>query len=339
MSVLEKKHNSFKSGLNKIKAFLQRQSWKETLIFLAFVLLSFGFWLLQSLQQDYEMEVFIPIKYKNIPPDISFIEQAPEQVAVKLRDKGTVLMNYSFGRKFAPIEFNFSNREDFTDQGTITIQAKEIESDILKNLIATTSLISVTPYQIEIKYSKRVNKEVPIIFDGEILLEPGYQLSGEITFNPPVINVYAADAVLDTLKQVSTVFSSFKKTKNTISKTIQIKKIPGVAFETESVVLTIPVEEFTEKTVEIPIQCTDIPEQFTVRLLPHTVKVSCNIPMSRFRDLTADQFAITIPFEELEDNISGVMSIELTEKPEWIRSATLSPNKIEFIIEQNRREE
>ena len=103
-------NQSFKSARMKINAFLRRQRWKEALIFFFFVLLSLGFWLLQSLQQEYEIEISIPVRYKNIPPDISFTETPPQEIIAKVKDKGSVLLNYSFGRSFAPIETNMKNQ-------------------------------------------------------------------------------------------------------------------------------------------------------------------------------------------------------------------------------------
>ena len=78
MSRLENTESSFKSALGEIKAFLHSQKWKEALIFLCFLLLAFGFWYLQSLQQEYEIAITIPVKYKNIPPDITFAEALPD---------------------------------------------------------------------------------------------------------------------------------------------------------------------------------------------------------------------------------------------------------------------
>ena len=77
MSRLGQIKETFKTVRMEIKAFIHRQKWKEALIFFCFVLLSLGFWLLQSLQQEYEIEINIPVKYKNVPPDISFTEIGP----------------------------------------------------------------------------------------------------------------------------------------------------------------------------------------------------------------------------------------------------------------------
>ncbi len=336
MSGLDQRNSSFKSGLQKIKTFLLRQQWKEVLIFLAFVLLAFGFWLLQSMQEEYEIEVNIPVKYKNMPVDLAFNETAPDKVTVKLKDKGSVLMNYTFGRKFVPIEKSFKEKEQQSTNGILTIPTKEIESEIQKQLIATTKLVKFEPALIKVSYGKRAHKAIPVVFDGKINLDPGFQLSGEILISPAVVNVYGTEVALDSIQQISTIFTEFKSVNKTITRNVQLRKNTNLSYEKEAVTITIPVDEYSEKTLDIPVECTNIPSNYTVRLMPHTVKVSCNIPISRFKELTEKQFAVKIPFSTLEQNLTGVVDVELTQKPAWVSSASLTPNKIEFVIEQNR---
>ena len=109
MSRLENIQNSFKSIQAKTKAFFHGDKWKEALVFFFFALLAFGFWLLQSLQQEYEIELVFPVKYKNVPADIAFNVPEVETITAKVKDKGSVLLNYTFGRSFAPIEVNMKN--------------------------------------------------------------------------------------------------------------------------------------------------------------------------------------------------------------------------------------
>ncbi len=336
MSGLDQQNSSFKSGFQKIKAFLLRQQWKEVLIFLAFVLLSFGFWMLQSMQEEYEIELSIPVRYKNMPVDLAFNETAPDHVRVKVKDKGSVLMNYAFGRKFAPIEKSFKEKDQQPTNGIFTITTKEIESQLQKQLIATTKLVKFEPAQIKVSFGKRAHKTIPVVFDGKINLEPGYQLSGDILINPALVNVYATEAVLDSIREISTVFTEIKSINKTITRNVQLRKHAGQSYDTESVSITIPVDEYSEKSLDISVECTDVPPNYTVRLMPHTVKVSCNIPISRFKELTEKQFAIQVPFSTLEQNLTGVVAVELTQKPSWVSTALLTPNKIEFVIEQNR---
>lgn len=332
MSRLGQINDSFKSTSSEIKALVHRQRWKEALIFFCFVLLSLGFWLLQSLQQEYEIEIKIPVKYKNIPPEISFIGTIPNEITARVKDKGSVLLNYSFGRTFVPIEVNMKNKTN--ENGKFTLSKKTIDSDIKKQLIATTMLEGFEPQQIEVAYSKRIKKELPVVFNGKIQTEGGFKVSNDILIKPQNVSVYASDLILDTLTQIKTVYTEIKNGNKTLTKTLQLQKTEGATIEPISVTVTIPIEEYTEKTLEIPVVCTNLPAHYTLRTFPSTVKVTCSIPLSRFKDLSEDQFAIQIAFADLEQNVSGTLPIKLAKKPDWVDAVSIKPDKIEFILEQ-----
>lgn len=131
-------------------------------------------------------------------------------------------------------------------------------------------------------------------------MEAGFQLSGDIQINPQKINAYATAAILDTLTSVKTAFTEVKKANKNITRTVQLIKVDGVNFDPENVSITIPIEEYTEKTLEIPVSCSHIPPHYTVRMFPAVVKVTCSVPLSRFKGLSEDMFSIHIPFEDLE---------------------------------------
>lgn len=50
--------------------------------------------------------------------------------------------------------------------GSLSIAKKAIENDIQKQLLATTSLVGFEPQHIEAPYSKRIKKDIPVVFNG-----------------------------------------------------------------------------------------------------------------------------------------------------------------------------
>ena len=333
MSRLGQITHSFKSTKKEIKTSFLQKKWKDVLIFFCFVLLSFGFWILQSLQQEYEIDFQIPIKYKNIPSDISFVGNPPKEIKVTVKDKGSILLNYTFGRSFAPIEVNMKNRNETS--GLLSITKQEIESGIKKQLIATSTLISFTPPQISVLYSKLREKEIPVIFNGKIHTEAGFKTSNQIKISPTVIKVYASEMVLDSIHEIKTTFTEIKNGNKTITRPVSLQEIKGARFEPKEVSVTIPIEEYTEKVFEIPVTCEDLPDHYILRTFPSTVKVSCNMPLSLFKNVSEKDFSIQISFADLEHNLSGKLPIYLNKKPDRVEGIKLSPYQIEFILEQN----
>ncbi len=323
---------TFQSVLTDVKAFLHRQRWKEALIFSCFVLLSFGFWILQSLKLEYETEMSIPIRYNNVPADIVFTNKLPEKAFVKLKDKGSALINYSIGQNFKSINIDLANLPK--EQTTTVISKKVIEDEIQKHMLATTNVYDFEPQTIALNYGLRKSKEVPVKFNGYISTEKGFLVSSDIQITPMNVTIYGNETLLDSIHEIQTVYMEITKGKKNITKSVDLSPVEGIKLDIKSVSVTIPIEEFTEKTLSIPVLFKNVPRNYNVRSFPQKVEVSCNIPISKFNEVEDNMFAIEIPFSQLEENVSGTLNVSITQKPDWIRYCSVNPGKIEFLLEQ-----
>mgnify|MGYP003545376591 CR=1 FL=1 len=87
----------YSKALQKIRDFLLSKKCREFLIFLFFVFVSFCFWLLQVLDDEYETELKIPIGMKNVPENVGMTSELPSCLDVGVKDRGRVLANYLLG--------------------------------------------------------------------------------------------------------------------------------------------------------------------------------------------------------------------------------------------------
>jgi hypothetical protein len=283
------------------------------------------------MQEEYEIQLKIPVSYKNMPKDMAFVQAPPSEISVRIRDKGSVLLNYTLGQKKASIAVNM--QETPGPNQTLLLSARDIEGIIMKELIPSTNLLSFDPQQIETHYSKLKKKKLPVRFDGEIHTGPGFQVSGEIVITPPVTDVFAGDVVLEPLTSVSTVYTEIDNGKKTITRKLKLRKIDGATFSPDVVSVVIPIEEYTEKTLEIPVVCNHVPQGYAIRMFPSVVKVTCNVPLSLFKELSERDFSVEVAANP-EQNESGMLPVRLTKKPGQVDRVTLSRDSIEFILEQ-----
>ncbi|MDR0349874.1 MAG: YbbR-like domain-containing protein [Tannerella sp.] len=324
----------FKSIIGKIRGFFHQQKWKEYMIFLFFVLLSLGLWYLQSLQQEYEIEIEIPVKYKNTPANMILTENNPKTIVAKIKDKGTVMLNYIWMHTFSPVEIDMKSAESGESQVT-ALSRRAIEANISRQLFSSTSLISFEPQIIQVEYTELKSKELPVRIDIDLSMKPGFQLADSIKVVPEKAFAHAGNTVLDSLFVLKTVHKEIKNLDKLTEVVVRLQPVNGVRMEPNEVKLIIPVEEFTEKRFTLPVLCTDIPDNYVLRTFPASVEIICNIPMSKFKDLSENDFEILIPFREFEENQSaGELLIHLEKKPDWISTPVISPNTIQFIIEQ-----
>lgn len=330
--------NNLKSALESmllnVGAFFRRQQWKEIFIFLLFLLLSFGFWLLQSLQQDYERRIELPLRYRNVPSEWVLSESNPKKISILLKDKGTTLMYYSWNAHFNPVDISVPDLTSLSDN-SLSITARMLEAAISKQLISSTSILSIEPREIELQYDTLGSRIVPVVANIQVETTPGFQISDSIKISHPEVRLFGSSRVLDTLTEVQTKLFTLKNASKTKEVTAYLDLPEGVKSDHETIKLTIPVEEFTEKKIELSVLCLDIPADYILRMFPSKVEVTCNIPVSQFRELTVEKLEILIPFNEFEENqATGRVPVRLTRKPSWVVNPVIVPNELEFIIEQ-----
>jgi hypothetical protein len=324
----------FKSAHREIKIFFSHFQWREVLIFLFFFFLSFVFWVLQSMREEYEIQLHIPVSYRDIPSDMSFVQTPPSQITARVRDKGSILLNYTLGRQRPSI--TVSVQDIAVADSIILLSAKDIEAIIMKQLIPTTNLLDLNPQYIEISYGRLKRKRLPIHFNGDIHTEPGFQVSGDIVISPSETEVFATDAVLSSLNCVPTVYTEINNGNKTITRKLELHKTDGATFVPDAVSVTIPIEEYTQKTFDIPIVCKNVPPGYTIRMFPSAVTVTCNVPLSLFRDLSVEDFAVETYVAGPEQNTSNLIPLRLAGKPDWAGHVSLSQDSIEFILEQSK---
>lgn len=326
--------SAFEAMLLKAGAFFRRQQWKEIFIFLFFLLLSFGFWLLQSLQQDYERKVDLPVRYKNVPSEWVLSESNPKKISILLKDKGTILMYYSWNAQINPVDISVPDLPRLSEN-SLQITSRVLESAVSKQLISSTSILSIEPREVELKYDSLSSRTVPVIANVQVHTKPGFQVSDTIRISHPKVRLFGSSRILDTLNEVRTKLVTLNDAVKTKELSTHLDLPEGIKSDNETVKLTVPIEEFTEKKVELPVLCLDIPSDIVLRIFPSKVEVTCNIPVSQFRELTSEKLEIIIPFREFEGNqATGKMPVRLSKKPAWVTNPVIVPNELEFIIEQ-----
>ena len=323
------------SILRSVGVFFRRLQWKEIFIFIFFLLLSFVFWFMEVLQQDYEQRIVFPVRYKNVPVEWVLSDYAPKTVNVLIKEKGANLLYFFWSPRFRTVDISVPDLPRSSDS-TLQVSSRMLESELTKQLMTSASIISFQPYEIELLYDTLSNRLVPVSPQVSVTMRQGFQQSDSITVSPSGVRLYGSSRVLETLKEIPTKPITLDHVSATREVTAQLALPQGVKAELETVKITIPVEEFTEKKLHLPVQCLDIPANYVLRIFPASVEVTCNVPLSQFRELTDDKLEIVIPFAGFRENqATGRISVKLTRKPKYVTNPVVVPNELEFIIEHH----
>lgn len=315
----------------KIKNFLLSDNSREFLIFLFFFLIASGFWLLQTLNNDYETEFSIPVRLKGVPNNVVLTSELPSEVRIKVKDKGTVLLNYMLGKSFFPINLDF---EDYKGRNNrVRIYASEFEKKILNQLNVSTHLLSVKPDTLEYIYATGKSKLIPVQFVGKVTAARQYYLSDTLC-SPDSVLVYAPESMLDTLTAAYTQRFERSNVSDTLRQRLSLATVHGAKFVPNVVDFTFPVDIYTEKTVEVSLYGINFPADKVLRAFPSKVQVTFQVGLSRFSKIKADDFNVNVSYEELLKLGSDKYTIKLKNIPFGVSHVRFTPDQVDFLIEQ-----
>lgn len=317
--------------VRKVKDFLLSDKSREFLIFLFFFFVASGFWLLQTLNNDYETEFSIPVRLKGVPDDVVITSELPSELYIRVKDKGTVLLNYMLGKSFFPLTLDFSDYKG--KDSHVRIYSSQFEKRLLSQLNISTKLLSVKPDTLEYIYSTGDSKLVPVKLQGTVSAGRQYYISDTIC-KPDSVLAYAPKGVLDTITVAYTQPVKFEDISDTLKQQVVLLGQKGVKFSPASVEIVFPVDIYTEKTVEVPLLGINFPAGKVLRAFPSKVNVTFQVGLSRFRQISANDFHVHVSYEELLKLGSDKYTVKLKSLPKGVNQVRITPEQVDFLIEQ-----
>jgi YbbR domain-containing protein len=118
------------------------------------------------------------------------------------------------------------------------------------------------------------------------------------------------------------------------SRTVALQPPPQeIQLETKEVEVRIEVEQFTEKSLFVPLQVKNIPETDSLSFFPQRVRVRFVVGLSKYNELTDEDFQLEADLEGVSLEKSQIqVPIRLTKKPDFVKNVQFTPNTANFFI-------
>ena len=313
-----------------MRDFLLSKNSKEVFTFLFFLVIAALFWLEQTLDSEYEVDVKVPLKLKNVPESIVITSDFPEELTVTLRDKGNTLLNYQLTKRFYPINIDFAEHQNRRHH--VSLLSNVYNKSITAQLANSTTVVAIEPDTIDYYYSEGKSKKVPVRLQGRVTPGQQYYISDTI-FNPAQVTVYAPQGALDTVKAAYTQFFEDTQIEDTLRRQVELVSGRGVKFVPDVVEVTLPVDIYTEKSVEVPIEGVNFPAGKTLRAFPSKVKVTFHVGLTKYLDIKPEDFRVMVTYEELRKLDGEKYQVKLKKQPKGVSQVRFYPAQIDFLIE------
>ena len=314
-----------------MKDFLFSERSREFFLFLFFFFVAGGFWLLQTLNGEFEDDLQVPLRLKGMPDDMVITSDLPQNLQLRVKDRGTVLLNYKVGKDFLPLSIDFEKVKG--NDNHVRLPIMQLEKQILSQLNASSRLISVKPDTLDFYYTRAKSKRVPVRLKGKVSAAQTYFLADTL-FLPDSVEVYAPTQMLDTISAAYTVYAEWNNVADTLKRTLELRTEKGVKFIPQQVEVNLFTDVYTEATVEVPLEGVGFPLGKELRAFPSKVKVMFQVGKNRYKSLRADEFQLKVPYEELMRLNGQKYSMALQEVPQGVLNVRFIPEQVDFLIEQ-----
>ncbi|MGC8802545.1 MAG: hypothetical protein ACP5PS_02050, partial [Bacteroidales bacterium] len=159
-----------------------------------------------------------------------------------------------------------------------------------------------------------------------------YMLEGDYIVQPDSVVVTGPHVILDTLSAVYTENASYIGIFRSFTRTLKIQPINDVSIEPKEVMVTVPVEKFTQATIKVPIKPINVPDSLQLLLFPSTVTVDYLVSLKNFNKVKSTQFLITADYYDCFSAVNKI-SVRIERYPYMLKLINYSPKSVEFLIE------
>ncbi len=159
-------------------------------------------------------------------------------------------------------------------------------------------------------------------------------LSKDIQMEPRTITAFGPRQILDTMKFVRTEYLELKNLNDTSSFQCALKPVKSVRFSLKSTRVSVFVEPFTERKVQIPVTAINCPGNMSIRTFPAFVNVTYTVGLSQFNTLSPSDIQVYLDYNELKLSKQSKQVRKIKNNATHISNIRISPSEVEFILEE-----
>lgn len=319
-----------KTGRN-IRNSLHIQNSREFLIFLVFLVAVFLYWYLVEMGEEHESEYTFEPVLEHVPADVIITDPLPETLTVTFKDKGEKILSYRVSKTLQRLHFDY--REATPVNGHYVLTGQPLQELIAKQFASSAKILSYAPDTLQYFAASAEGRRLPVRLNGIISADKEHVING-MHITPDSVTVHAPRAVLDTMTFVSTARVSLANLSDSVSLMLTLTSpVRGMLNIPSEARLDVAVSPYVEKTLEVLIQPYLCPYGLTVKTFPSRAKVTFLVSLHDFYNVKAEDFELVVNYSNLDADDPGKARLELLRQPSDIRSVTIEPAEVEYLVE------
>jgi YbbR domain-containing protein len=310
---------------------LSKNERRRLSVFFTCLVLAFLAWMLTMLAKNYPYKFKAALVYTNAPTRRSFRSLQADSVEVTVEGSGWNLLFSAMKLNNRTIPVNLKNL-DFKNFIVLNSQLASINEKWASN----QKITSFVPDTLYFDFSTRVIKRVPIQLQSNIKFEHQYAFSGAPVLKPDYVTISGPAEMIANITSWKTDSLTLTNIADTVNKTIPLHHPTesNINIYPKSVQVKIPVDEYTEKTVEVPVKLINNKNYYSVKIFPKKVKITFTVPLGGYAATNETNFQAIADLNLWHDQGLHQLPVTLTRIPDFCKVVRIAPQNIDFIVTQ-----
>ncbi|MGZ3764403.1 MAG: CdaR family protein [Mucilaginibacter sp.] len=296
--------------------------------FTCLVLAAFA-WVFTTLSNTYNFTVKEILSYRNTPQRRAFHSLQPDTINATMQGTGWQMLFSKMNNtnKIINVDLHTLDNKDFV---VLSSQLKQINDK--KEF--EEQIVSFSPDTLFFDFSNRAVKRVPIQLVAGLKYQRQFMQSNNVSITPSYVTLSGPGNVIDKVKTWNTDSLILDSVNETVKTRIDLQPVKegNVSIYPKSVQVVIPVDEFTEKTILIPVKLINNRNAYDVKMFPQKVRVTFTTTLSKYAEMDDDFFEASADLSLWRDHGYTTLPVQLTRIPAYCKIVKIEPQNIDFIV-------
>ena len=299
--------------------------------FITCLVLAIFAWIFTVLSNPYSYTVNEVLNFKNTPQKRAFHSLQSDTVNVTVNGSGWEMLFSKMSIVNKPITVDLRTLEN---KNFVVLSSQLDQINNKKEL--SQQITGFNPDTLYFDFSNRKEKRIPVHLNTSIIYQHQFSQSNNVSVKPGYVIINGPANVIDKITQWETDTLKLDSIGETITTDVSLQhaKEGNVNMYPKYVQVTIPVDEFTEKTVDIPVKVINNNGYGDVKIFPQKVKVTFTTSLSRYAEVDEDFFEATANLDLWRIHGYKALPVAVSKLPPYCKIVKIDPGNIDFIIKK-----
>jgi len=299
-------------------------------VFFTCLVLAAVAWFITTLSNPQNYTIKRILSYKNAPQKRAFHSLQSDTVEFTITGDGWQML---FSR------INDSNKPINVDLQSLDKENYVVLSSQLKQMNdkeANHEIVAINPDTLYFDFSNRMVKTVPVRLVTNLNYQKQFNQSNNAIIRPAFVTITGPSNRIDKITEWDTDSLTGNNVNETIRTKINLLPVAegNMSMYPKTVDVVFPVDEFTEKTLQIPVKLVNNNDYYNVKMFPQKVSVTFITSLKRYAETDENFFEAEADLNLWKLQGYSTLPVKLTRVPPFCKIVNIDPPNIDFIIKK-----